>query len=136
VAAALVAAGVAAVGYLVLRGLLNVSVLGVGDDERLFQPSMGGYAVTAAIAALIATGVMHLLLMVAPRPHVFFGWIVFLATTLAALFPIVEAGWTSAALATAGVNIVIGVCIGSLVSMSAGAAVASERRAPGAGAIR
>lgn len=118
-AAALVAAGVAALGYLVVRGLFELRILGVDLDEQLFQPSMLGYAAAAALAALIATALMHVLLLSTPQPRVFFGWIVVLATALTALYPIMISGWVSAAIATAVVNVMIGCCIGTLVAMSA-----------------
>lgn len=131
-AAALVAALAAAVGYLAVRGLFDLPILGVADDEGLVQPSVGAYMLAAAFAALAATAVMHILLAVAPQPRVFFGWIIGLATVLAALYPLVMPGVTQAAVATAIVNIVIGVAIGTLVSMSARSATTPPRlvRAP------
>jgi hypothetical protein len=122
-AAAVVAAGVAVVGFLVVRGLLDLPVLGVEKGGAVFEPSMAAYAFFAALAALAATGVMHLLLVTAPRPRTFFGWVIGLVTAIAAIVPLtVDQPW-EAKIATALVNLAIGVAIGLLVSMSAGSAV-------------
>lgn len=117
-AAALVAALVAAVGYLIVRGLFKLEILGVGDADRLVQPSALAYMSAAALAALLATALLHLLLLFAPQPRVFFGWIVALGTIVAMLYPLMIAGTTDAAIATAVVNMFIGLTIGVLVGMS------------------
>jgi hypothetical protein len=53
-------------------------------------------AILAAVAALLATGLMHLLLLSTPRPFRFFTWIVSLLTLVAVLAPFL----TDAKLAT------------------------------------
>ncbi|MCW6003546.1 hypothetical protein K1W54_02975 [Micromonospora sp. CPCC 205371] len=132
-AAAVVAAGVAIVGFLIVRGLLDLQVLGVERGGAVFEPSMAAYAVCAALAALAATALMHLLLLTAPRPRTFFGWIVALATAISMIVPLtLDQPW-EARLATAAVNLAIGLAIGLLVSMSARSAV---RPAPYPGGLR
>lgn len=123
VAAAVVAAGVAIVGFLIVRGVLDLPVLGVEEGGAVFRPSMGTYAALAAVAALAATALMHLLLLTTPRPRTFFGWIIGLVTAIAAVVPLTLAQPWSARLATAAINVAIGVAIGTLVAMSARSAV-------------
>ena len=51
VAAALVAGGVAVVGFLLVRGVLDLPILGVEKGGAVFEPSMLTYAVLAALGA-------------------------------------------------------------------------------------
>src|SRR5204862_2657891 len=88
-ATAAVAALVTVVGVLVARGLIGVSLLAPKGEGVWGDASTGWYAVGAAVAALLATGVMHLLLLVTPRPLRFFGWLVTLATAAAVVAPFV-----------------------------------------------
>lgn len=127
-ATAVVAALIAIVGVLVGRGLFNVDVLapkgaGVWGDART-----GWYALGAAMLSLVATGVMHLLLMFTPRPMLFFGWVMTLATVVAMLAPFVTDQDLGSRLFTAGLNFVLGVAIGSLVAGSAHTAVRAAPR--------
>ena len=130
VAAALVAGGVAVVGFLLVRGVLDLPILGVEQGGAVFEPSMLTYAVLAAAGAIVATALMHLLLLTTPRPRLFFGWIVGLATAAAMIVPFTLNQPFLAAAATAGVNFFIGLSIGVLVSMSARSAVRPVRAAP------
>ena len=77
-AAAVVAALTGLVGVLVTRAVFR-SALFAPRTERVFEYPYTGTArlcVVAAAAALAATGLAHLLLLSAPRPLTFFGWIV------------------------------------------------------------
>ena len=87
VATALVAALVAVVGVLIARGLFDVPVLAPSSEGSLGNASTFRLAGLAAGAALLATGLLHLLLVSTPRPRQFFTWIVALATIAAALAP-------------------------------------------------
>ena len=95
-ATAAVAALVAVAGVLIARGVFDVPV--------------------AALAALLATGLLHLLLLSTPRPGRFFGWIVGLATVIAAILPFMTDAELSTQVATAAINLAIGLAIGSLLS--------------------
>ena len=75
VPAALVGALVAVVGLIVIRDLLGVPVLRRTDSTDLIQASTLWYIVAAAVAAVVATGLLHLLLRYAPRPFAFYGWL-------------------------------------------------------------
>jgi hypothetical protein len=70
----------------------------------------------AFAAALIATGLVHLLMVSTARPLMFFGWIVGLMTTIMAIFPFSTTAALDAKIATALVNLAIGAVIGMLVS--------------------
>jgi hypothetical protein len=87
VATALVAALVAVVGVLIARGLFVVPVLAPTDEGALGNASTFRLAAFAAIAPLLATGLLHLLLLSTPQPRRFFTWIIALATIAAALVP-------------------------------------------------
>jgi hypothetical protein len=78
----------------------------------------------AAIGALAATGIAHLLLVSTPRPLAYLGWIVGLATAVATVLPLTTAASPVAGAASAIIDLVIGLAIGSLVT---GAAVAATR---------
>ena len=69
----------------------------------------------AVAAAIAATGVVHLLMLGTLRPLLFFGWIVALVTTIAVIFPFSTTAALDAKIATALVNLAIGVTIGALV---------------------
>lgn len=84
-ATAVVAALAAVVGLLVIRELLDVPVI---TPEMLFGRSQAAnLAVFAAIAALVAAGLLHLLLVSTPRATSFFSWICTLATVAVACGP-------------------------------------------------
>ena len=111
-----VAALTAWVGVLLAQGVLDVSlaktavVLGVSDSLGL------NYAVTALLAALAATGLAHLLSVTTPRPRSFFSWIVGLATAAAMILPFTRDATTASRAAASIINLVIGLCIGSLLT--------------------
>jgi hypothetical protein len=126
-ATAVVAALIALVGILACRWLFNIPILAPARDGAWGNASTTGYTLGAAGAALAATGLMHLLLIATPRPHLFFTWIVGLATVVAVVFPFSTTASLSAKAATAVVNLVLGIAIGSLTSAVAARAV---RRPP------
>jgi hypothetical protein len=122
-ATAVVAALVAVVGILVARGLFDVSVLARKEAGVWGDASTGWYAFGAALASLAATGLIHLLLLFTPRPMRFFGWVLGLATAAAVLAPFTTDASAAAKVATAGLNLILGIAIGSLVAGSARSAV-------------
>jgi hypothetical protein len=81
----------------------------------------------AAVAALVATLIAHLLLLSTPAAMTFFAWIVGLATVVVVLYPFSTGAPLAEKVATAAVNLVIGFAIGSLITGVAGRAV---RRRP------
>jgi hypothetical protein len=114
VMAAVVAALMAAVGLLLARGIADVPVL-VQRDGELVNASLWWYAGAAALGALIATGLLAVLLLWAPRPYLFFGWIIGLAIAIATLLPYSFHAEFGAKVATSAINLAIGVCISSIL---------------------
>ena len=127
VATALVAALIALAGILVCRWLFDIPILAPRRDGAWGNASTTGYTLSAAAAALVATALMHLLLLASPRPRLFFGWIIGLATLIAVVYPFSTTAPMSHKVATAVINLVLGVAIGSLVNGTAARVV--RRRA-------
>jgi hypothetical protein len=123
VAAAVVAGLVALVGLLVARAVFKLPVL---SDLRKFgafgDSSTVTLVVLAVAAALLATALVHLLLISTPSPMSYFGWIVGLLTTAAVVVPFLGTGKTVVLVAQAILHLVIGLSIGALVSNAASAA--------------
>jgi len=113
--AGLVAAGVAILGLLIARGILDIPVL-IEQEGRLVNPTTWWYATVAFLGALVATGLLHVLLRFAPQPYRFFSWIIGLATAIAALLPFTTGAALDSKVATALINLIIGICIGSIVA--------------------
>jgi Family of unknown function (DUF6069) len=114
-ATAVVAALVAAVGVLVCRDLLHVKLV-EPPLLKITNSFAGNYAITAFVAALVATGLAHLLSVVTPRPRIFFGWIVGLVTVVTMVLPFALEGNLKGKICAALINMVIGLCIASLLS--------------------
>jgi predicted outer membrane lipoprotein len=117
---------VAAVGYLFVRGVLDIPMLSARPNGKVVESSLVSYVVFAFAAGLVATGLAHALLLTTPRPRIFFGWIIGLATAAAFLVPMALDQSLASRLATAVVNMIIGITIGALV----GTAVGASRRYP------
>ena len=123
VATAVVAALVAVVGVLVVRGLLDVAVLAPAREGAWGDASTAALAGMAAVGGLLATALMHILLLTTPRPWRFFTWIISLVTLAVAITPLLSGEDTAARIATSVIYLAIGVAIGSLVSSVARSAV-------------
>jgi hypothetical protein len=131
VATAVVAALIALAGVLICRWLFTVPILAPRQDGAWGNVSTGAYVLAAAGAALVATALMHLLLLTTPRPQVFFGWIIALATLVAVVFPFSTTAPMAQKVATALVNLALGIAIGTLTAQVAARAV--RRRRPSRG---
>ncbi|XVU29963.1 DUF6069 family protein [Actinoplanes sp. CA-054009] len=129
-ATAVVAALIAIAGILFGRGLFDIDVLAPKGQGTWGDASTGWYAFGAAMAALVATGLVHLLLLTTPRPMRFFGWVVGLATVVAMLAPFVTDASLGARIYTAGLNMVLGIAIGSLIAGVAKSAVIRVTQPP------
>jgi hypothetical protein len=105
-------------------------VLAPTGEGALGDASTTRLASLAAVAALLATGLMHLLLISTPRPFRFFSWIVSLLTLVAVLVPFMTSAELATQVATAAINLVIGMAIGSLVSGAARSAIRLGRQNP------
>jgi hypothetical protein len=122
-ATAAVTALVALVGVLVIQVLARV-VPQVADTPIAHGSGTALLCTAAALAALAATGLAHLLVVSTPRPIAYLGWIVGLATAAATVLPFTSSLPLTAVTAGAVVNLVIGLAVGSLVT---GATVAAIR---------
>ena len=112
---ALIAALVALTGVLVSRWLFNLPVLAPRQDGAYGDVHTTALILVAMAAALAATGLMYLLMLGTLRPLMFFGWIVALVTTITVAFPFSTTAALDAKIATAVVNLAIGVAIGTLI---------------------
>ena len=116
VATAVVAALVALVGVLVARTALRIAGYDVPTDP--LGASTVLLCAVAAIAALAATALAHLLVNTTPRPLTYLSWIVGLATAVAVVLPLVAEDSIVLALLRAGVHLVVGATIGTLIVMA------------------
>lgn len=91
-ATALVAALIGLVGVLVVRAIFRIALYAPRDAGALGDADTLTLCVLSAVAALAATGLAHLLLLGAPRPLAYFGWIVGLLTTAAVVMPFLAGG--------------------------------------------
>ena len=126
-ATAVVAALIAVVGLLVTRGLLDIFVFAPAGEGAWEAASAVPYATAAAFGALLATGLMHLLLATTPRPAMFFGWIMFLVAVVVGVWPFTTSAGRENQIATAVLDVIIVVAIWSLVSGTAHRVVALPR---------
>ena len=124
-ATAVVAALVAMVGVLIVRALLRIDLYAPTDAGAFGSGVTVVLCLGAALAALAATGLAHLLLLSTPRPLAYFSWIVGLVTAAAVVLPFTYAAHLAVALAQAVIHLVIGIAIGSLVSGAASSALRS-----------
>ncbi len=129
-ATAVVAALIALVGILVARGVFDVPVLAPEGEGTWGDADTPLYALYCALAALLATGLLHLLLISTPRPLQFFSWIIGLATVAAAVAPFLANGSTASQIATGVINLAVGIAIGTLLSGAARSATRVRRTSP------
>jgi hypothetical protein len=103
-------AATALVAALVAVVMVRPPLIPIGDSFTV------RYAVTAAVLAILATALGHLLALTTPRPRSFSTWIVGLATLVGVVLPFRLTGTTAGRLATAGVDLVIGLAVLSLLN--------------------
>lgn len=135
-ATAVVAGLVILVGALVVRGVLGIPVLAPEEAGYFGDAGTGVYAAMAALAAMVATGLLHLLVTSAPRPQSFFGWIVGLATTVAVVSPFAQAASVPSQIATALINLVAGIAIATLLSSVASGSIVNRPQHAAEGTTR
>jgi hypothetical protein len=125
VATAVVAALVVVLGVYIARDILNIPVLAPKAAGSLGNSTTAVYAIVAAGGALLATALLHVLLLGAPRPVLFFTWITGLAVVLAVVAPFSEQAELQSKAATSLINLAVGVAVISLLTGTARAAVQS-----------
>lgn len=124
---AVVAALVALVGILLVRGVLGIHILSPSDAGMYGDATTTTYAFGAFAVAILATGMLHLLLELMPRPMSFFNWIMLLVTAVGVLIPFTVGAEPESQFATAALNLVIGLCIMSLLNSVSGIATRASR---------
>jgi Family of unknown function (DUF6069) len=124
-ATAVVAALVALVGVLIVRALLRIDLYAPRAAGAFGSSVTVVLCLGAAVAALVATGLAHLLLLSTPRPLAYLSWIIGLVTAAAVVLPFTYSSSLAVAVAQAVIHLVIGIAIGSLVTGAAGSALRS-----------
>ncbi|MFF0541251.1 DUF6069 family protein [Nocardia thailandica] len=120
---AVVAALIIVVGVLLVRGVLQVALLSPTGTGTYGTISTTSYAFSGAVAALMATGLLNILLAAMPNPMQFFYWITGLATAAAALLPLTLIADWGPKLATSAINLVAGLAIITILGSIGGSAV-------------
>src|ERR1700730_17552421 len=115
VATAAVAALAVVVGVYIARGILGIPVLAPKAASNFGDSTTAVYAGLAASCALLATALLHVLLLGAPRPMAFFVWITSLADVAVAAAPFTQPASLARKVFTAVINIVVGVPVISLL---------------------
>lgn len=129
-ATACVASLLAVAGVLICQGVFGVRLVLPNLLLDLSDSLTVDYAATAFALALAATGLAQLLLLAAPRPRTFFAWIVGLATVCGVAAPFATNSPASSQIATAVINLALGVCTGSLISAVMPRTALAAPRAP------
>jgi Na+/proline symporter len=120
-----VAAIIALVGLLVVREIFDTPVVYPPDDGPLGSQTTA-LMVYAAVAALLATALAHVLMLTTPRAMSFFGWIMGLVTVIVTLAPFITDASRESKIGSSLIYLVLGVVITSLIS---GVARTARRRA-------
>lgn len=123
-ATAAVAATAAAGGTAAARRLLSLPVLLLTPFGVRGYAPVGLFALVAAAAALAVTALAHVLVLFVPAPLVFVAWTVALVTAVAAVWPFATDAPTGAKWATATLDLLVGVCVGTLATGAGARAMA------------
>jgi hypothetical protein len=123
VATAVVAALIALVGILICRWTLHIPILAPAGDGAWGNAHTAEYALVSALIAIIAGGLLYLLVLGTPQPNMFFDWIMGLATLAAVVYPFSTGAPVDQKAATAIVDLVLGIAIISLLTAVAARAV-------------
>lgn len=126
-ATAVVAALLAVVGILIARGVVDVAVLAPKGEGVWGNANTFTYAMVSAAAALLATGLLHLLFLAVATPTQFFTWIMVLITLIAVVLPLTLTVEVGPKIATAAINLAIGIAITVILNAVAPAAQAPRR---------
>lgn len=123
VVSAVVAALIGVVGLFVARGLLGVPVYLPQHDNTVYNADSVYLGLSGFVAGIVATAVLHALMLSTPRPKLFFQWILGLVIVLAVIWPFTVDMELYSQIATAVISLVMGLAIGSLLSGIATSAV-------------
>ncbi|MFE7718281.1 DUF6069 family protein [Nocardia rhizosphaerihabitans] len=127
---AVVAALLVVVAIMLVRGVLGIAILSPEGAGAYGTVSTTSYALAAAGAALLATALLMVLLLAMPSPLTFFTWICLLVTAVAVILPFTLVADMDAKIATAVINLLVGLCITTMLS-SVGSAAQNDPRQAG-----
>lgn len=118
IATSLIAGGVALVSLFGAEGVFDVDVLvPTSPGADTYEALDGGPTfLVAFVAGLVATGLLHLLLVYAPRPLLFFQWGGVVVIAAALLYPFTLALAQSSEVALAAIHGLTGIAIISMLS--------------------
>jgi hypothetical protein len=119
VATAAVAALIAIVGILITRGIFHIPVLAPKGSGTWGNANTATYALAAFGFGLLATALIHGLLLATPAPFVFFGWIIGLCLLAGVVAPFGAEGDLAPKITTALINLIIGIAVWSLTISTA-----------------
>jgi hypothetical protein len=122
-ATTVVAALIALVGILISRWTLNIPIMAPAGDGAWGNAHTGEYVLVTALIAVVAAGLLYLLRLGTPDPGLFFNWIMGLATLAAVVYPFSTSAPIEQKVATAIVDLVLGIAITSLLTAVAARAV-------------
>jgi hypothetical protein len=111
-----VAALVAPIDVLLFSSVLDIRTVQPPLLLTITDSLAVNYAATAFVAALLATALAHLLAATTPRPRMFFGWIVGLATVATMVVPFAADASMAGKVSTAVINMVVGIAIATLLT--------------------
>jgi hypothetical protein len=120
-ATALVTAGIAVAGVLLIRGVFGIPILSAHGG--LVNQALATVPLYAGLAALAATALLHLLLITTPRPTYFFGSICTIAVAIVVIQVFLTGATRPEQIATSLLYIALGVAAVSLLSGVARTAV-------------
>lgn len=142
IATAFVAGLLSIVGILVAHVLPGMEIIAPGSGTRYAEATAWRLMSSAVTASLGAALLLHLLLVLTPRPFLFFRCIAVLMTAVLALWPFTTTAPVPSKIATAIIHLAVGTFVTALTSsvghhayrelVTAGAARVLALRPPGA----
>jgi hypothetical protein len=115
---AVVAALVGVVGLIVAHGIIHVPVM-FGSGTALSPIHAVAYGLAAAGITLGAAALFDGMLHVAPRPALYFSWLIALFTALAAVLPFTTTAVLGSQITVAAMNVGVGLIVMILVPLAA-----------------
>jgi Family of unknown function (DUF6069) len=106
------------IGLVVTKGIVHVPVLFLGGSG-LVPVHAAVYGLASALIALAAAGLYDGMLHVAPRPTVYYCWLIGLLTLLAGLLPFTTTAVLASQVALAAMNVLVGLIILVMVPLAA-----------------
>jgi hypothetical protein len=114
-ATAVVAALIGLVAVIILERIFSLTLV-PPPDVFATGSHQAAFAIDGAILALLAAGLLHVLILTTPRPRAFFGWIMALVIVVITALPFAWTTDMTAAALSGLVNLLIGVAIWSLLA--------------------